>query len=105
VYSAWVFTKGTDKPELKFTGEMAKGKALWHKNNCISCHQLYGLGGYLGSDLTNVMSDEKRGRQYAESFLKSGGPRMPDFKFNDKEISQIMAYLSYVDSSAKPSMP
>ena len=35
-----------------------EGKIVFQKYNCISCHQLYGLGGYLGPDLTNVISEK-----------------------------------------------
>ncbi len=34
----------------------AAGKLLYQKYNCQACHQIYGLGGYMGPDLTNVYS-------------------------------------------------
>ncbi|MCH7870146.1 MAG: c-type cytochrome, partial [Planctomycetes bacterium] len=35
---------------------MAKsGLAIWRENNCQACHQIYGYGGFLGPDLTNLM--------------------------------------------------
>ena len=37
------------------------GRIVWQKYNCQSCHQLYGLGRYLGPDLTNVVSNPKKG--------------------------------------------
>ena len=33
----------------------ARGRALWHRRNCQSCHQIYGFGGFLGPDLTNAV--------------------------------------------------
>ncbi|HEX6914274.1 MAG TPA: cytochrome c [Chitinophagaceae bacterium] len=101
-YSAWVYTKGTEQNiPAKFTSQAMTGKQLWQQHNCISCHQLYGLGGYLGPDLTNITSDPRRGKAYAEAFIRAGGPTMPVFHFNDKQTEAIIAYLEYVDASVK----
>lgn len=32
----------------------AAGKRVWQKNNCISCHTLFGNGGYIAEDLTHI---------------------------------------------------
>jgi nitric oxide reductase subunit C len=99
-YSGWVYTYGTDENYKKhFLPLPLTGKEVWQKNNCSACHQLYGLGGYLGPDLTHIISDPKRGRLYTASFLRSGGTTMPNFHFTDKEIDAVLAYLSYVDAS------
>jgi nitric oxide reductase subunit C len=100
VYSGWVYTYGTEEKNIiKFSSQQYLGKQLWQKNNCSACHQLYGLGGYLGPDLTNIISDPKRGRLYTSTFLRSGGATMPNFHFTAKDIDAITAYLSYVDAS------
>jgi nitric oxide reductase subunit C len=99
-YSFVVYTYGT-KLNLHRANESAiKGKLLFQKHNCISCHQVYGLGGYLGADLTTVISAEGKGEAYVKAFLKSGTPRMPDFKFSDEEIRFIIDYLKDIDQSA-----
>ncbi len=101
-YSAWVYTSGTtDNHQLRFTAQELEGKQLWQANNCIACHQLYGLGGYLGPDLTNIISDPQRGKPYAAAFLKYGGTTMPNFHFTNQQLNAIIAYLTYVDASAK----
>jgi nitric oxide reductase subunit C len=76
------------------------GKEIWQQNNCTSCHQLFGMGGFLGPDLTTVFSDSLRGPAYARAFLQNGGSRMPNFKFSEDEIDAVLAYLQYVDSNA-----
>lgn len=83
----------------KMTKEAIAGEQLWQENNCTSCHQLYGLGGYLGPDLTNVISNPSKGEVYAKAFLNSGINAMPLFYFNEKEKNQIVAFLKHVDGT------
>ena len=102
-YSIFVFTNGT-KPGVSLAGgELAladKGKKMFQQYNCISCHQLYGLGGYLGPELTTAYSDRGRGELYMKTFLKAGGRRMPNFHFTDEEVAALVCYLKYVDATA-----
>lgn len=103
IYSFVVYTNGTEtKITISHVEQpwVSKGKLLFQKHNCISCHQLYGLGGYLGPDLTTAWSDKYRGKEFIKAFLKSGGPRMPDFKLSEEEIDCLLLYLKQVDSSA-----
>ena len=76
-----------------------KGKILWQQYNCNSCHQVYGLGGYLGPDLTNVYS--RKGGDYITAFLKSGTEIMPNFHLQKNEINYLLAYLKNIDQSGK----
>ena len=102
-YSAMIYTNGTES-KLVFTPEeqhkILKGKLLFQKHNCNSCHQVYGLGGYLGPELTTAWSDKNRGEKLIRAMLSSGGNRMPDFKFNHEEIDHITQYLRYIDTTA-----
>lgn len=103
IYSAVVYTKGTEisisVPADEQT-RISKGKALFQQHNCTSCHQLYGLGGYLGPELTTAYSDPQRGEPYMRAFLQAGGPRMPKFGFSKEEIDALISYLKYVDGTA-----
>lgn len=74
-----------------------KGRLVFQKYNCISCHQLYGLGGYLGPDLTNVISS--KGSHYVSAILENGMLKMPKLDITDDEIKALIEYLSYTDSS------
>lgn len=103
LYSIIVYTKGTNNAvALSGTEQLktGKGKELFQQYNCIACHQLYGLGGYLGPELTTAYSDKTRGELYMKAFLKAGGQRMPNFHFNDEEVEAIISYLKYVDATA-----
>ena len=56
VYSFSIYLQPYFKGSVADKTDIAAGRIVWQKNNCQSCHQLYGLGGYLGPDLTNEMS-------------------------------------------------
>ncbi len=81
------------------TDEAIRGEVLWQESNCTACHQIYGLGGYLGPDLTNVISNPYKGEEYVKSFLNSGIKSMPKFKFTDSEKDDIVSFLKHVDNS------
>jgi nitric oxide reductase subunit C len=76
---------------------VTEGKLLWQKHNCNACHQVYGLGGYLGPDLTNVHS--ARGPEYIRAFLKGGTATMPNFNLTEEEITYLTVYLKDIDAS------
>lgn len=75
------------------------GKLVWQKYNCNACHQLYGLGGYIGPDLTNVYS--KRSEAFIKAFLKNGTTAMPNFNINDYEMDCLLKYFNSIDNSGK----
>jgi nitric oxide reductase subunit C len=103
VYSFTVYTKGTELSLSVTPAEKAminKGKELFQQYNCIACHQVYGLGGYLGPELTTAYSDPHRGEIYMKTFLMAGGPRMPNYHFTNEEVNSIISYLKYVDATA-----
>ncbi|MDP7005149.1 MAG: cytochrome c [Phycisphaerales bacterium] len=75
------------------------GRKLWHENNCQVCHQLYGFGGFLGPDLTNVTS--RIDLERIEQILKSGSVQMPAFNFRVEEIESIKAFLTEMNSSGQ----
>jgi nitric oxide reductase subunit C len=95
-YSGWVYTTGTDCVKPMEVAAI-RGKAIWHNKNCQNCHQIYGLGGYMGPDLTTVTADRNRGIPYARGILMHGTARMPDYHFSERSIEDIIAYLSYVN--------
>lgn len=76
-----------------------KGQQLFQNNRCWSCHQLYGLGGYFGPDLTNIYSSEGKGPTYIKAFLNSGVKSMPQFHFSEAEKDALVQYLKQVDET------
>ncbi len=102
IFNSFIYfqkSSGAYRPVGKMSSEAIEGEKLWQQNNCTACHQLYGLGGYLGPDLTNVISNPSKGEDYVKAFLNSGVQSMPEFKFDKKERNQIVAFLSHVDKT------
>ena len=98
VYSATVYTTGTAATQAPpISADARAGQTIFQDKNCIACHQFYGLGGYMGPDLTNVIST--RGEAYSRAFIKSGTARMPNYGLTDEEVSKLIAYLGFVDQT------
>jgi nitric oxide reductase subunit C len=99
IYSGAVYTVGTEAPEsqIEFSEAAKRGRSHWNANNCIACHQVFGLGGFMGPDLTNVYST--KGAAYARVILQNGTQKMPNYHFSENEIDDIIAYLAFIDSS------
>ncbi len=98
IYSGYLYTH-LPRQSQEMNAMADKGKMNWQKYNCGSCHQVYGLGGYLGPDLTNTYS--KKGDAYIQVFLKGGTPVMPDFRLDEKTIQSLVVYLKNIDASGK----
>jgi nitric oxide reductase subunit C len=97
-YSSFIYldlpVKGNDRYMIAL-----EGKKVWQQYNCNACHQLYGLGGYLGPDLTNLYS--KRDTNYIKAFISSGTTVMPDFHLSEKEKNQLLVFFKSIDASGK----
>lgn len=75
------------------------GRRIWHAHNCQSCHQLYGFGGFLGPDLTNVTA--RLAPQRFARVLTDGTGRMPAFDLSGNEILAVTEFLRAMDSSGQ----
>jgi len=101
-FTAFVYTsevpETTDLPNQELA---LQGKHIWQEKNCGACHQFYGLGGYIGPDVTNVLSAKGKGETYVRAILAHGTATMPDFNLSPKEIDALVAYLSDADKTGK----
>ena len=97
-YTAFLYTDLPVKYNSAKKNEDA-GKLVWQQYNCNACHQIYGLGGYLGPDLTNVYS--LKGQEYIKAFLKTGTGAMPLFYLSDEETRSLLSFLKDIDASGK----
>ncbi len=102
VYSFSIYLR----PALPAGASQAKamqGRLVWQKYNCQACHQLYGLGGYLGPDLTNMMATPYKDPTYLHAILKSGIKQMPSFHLDEEELEQLIAFLQSTNASGTAS--
>ncbi len=99
VYNYIIYTSKGYTTAVSLSPKAIKGQQLWQNNNCWACHQVYGLGGYLGPDLTNIYSNPNKGPNYIKAFLNSGVKSMPVFNFTENEKNTIVAYLQFIDST------
>ena len=79
------------------TGAGTPGQLIYQKNNCSACHNMSGIGGTTGPELTHVGS--KRDRKWlVEHFIdpekKVSGSVMPSYKHLSKqELDDLADYL------------
>ena len=84
------------------TEKVARGKALWEKNDCIGCHTLLGEGAYFAPELGNVYERFGKSKEAIIGFIKSrpkdgvpGRRSMPQFNFSDADLDAIAEFLKY----------
>ncbi len=97
--SFFIYFDRTGYELVKFTELASKGKEVWHKNNCQSCHQLYGFGGFLGPDLTN------RGKDFLpdalQSILALGPFGMPSIYVTKQESLALYFFFLELHTTGK----
>ncbi len=96
-YNLVVYSDAGSYRQIALSPKAIEGENLWQEYNCASCHQLYGLGGYIGPDLTNTYSTKGKGPEYIKWFLNSGIKAMPQFHFTGSEKEALVAFLEEVD--------
>ena len=98
------------------THEVAAGKQIWEKNNCVGCHTLLGEGAYYAPELGNVFirrggSDREAFKSYfagwmaAQPLSEPGRRKMPQFNLSTKEVNALAEFLiwaSQIDTNNWP---
>ena len=103
VYTVLIYFQGRSTGKASASELVRVGMGVWQEQNCQSCHQFYGLGGYMGPDLTNITS--KRDEQRIRTFIRYGTGRMPAHALSEDEIDALFAFLAWVDSSGTSRVP
>ncbi|WKW47166.1 cytochrome c [Myroides sp. JBRI-B21084] len=99
IYNFHIYTDKENYADVVLTQKALRGQHLWYKNNCNSCHQIYGLGGYLGPDLTNIYSFRNQNDAYLKILFNSGIKTMPLFDFNEQEKEELVQFLKEIDQT------
>lgn len=98
-FSIYLIPSFGNCPKTETSEATAQGRLVWQKYNCQSCHQLYGLGGYLGPDLTNVYSANGKGDVFIKALIRSGTKQMPSFELSPQEEINLLEFLKSTDAS------
>lgn len=87
------------------TPQVTLGNKVWHDNNCINCHTLFGEGAYYAPDLTKIT--KLRGEAYLKAYIRDPSKfydeqkhrrLMPKQDLSDVEISALIAFLDWVSN-------
>lgn len=98
--------------EENLTEQVVRGKDLWDSNNCMGCHTILGEGAYYAPELTKVYT--RRGESFIRAMLENpekmypGQRKMQNYKFNQDQISDLVAFLKWigeVDTNGFPKAP
>ncbi|MGH8574988.1 MAG: c-type cytochrome, partial [Gammaproteobacteria bacterium] len=97
------------------TPEVTRGKDVWHKNNCVNCHTLFGEGAYYAPDLTKIA--KLRGAPYLTAYMRDPSQfydeqvhrrLMPRQDLSEEEIGDLIVFLDWVsevDNQGWPPRP
>ena len=99
IYNFTIYTSKSDYGTIHLSKKAIDGENIWLTNNCNSCHQIYGLGGYLGPDLTNIVSVKGKDKAYIKALLSSGIKAMPRFNFKETEKEALYQFLEEIDKT------
>jgi nitric oxide reductase subunit C len=104
IYGAVSVVAYTDYPTKDTSPRLTelewRGLDLWREHNCQACHQIYGFGGFLGPDLTNMVGEETPDAAYW-GVLTSGLNRMPALHLDGDDQTALMAYLRAVNRTGQ----
>ena len=99
----------------QITPAVARGKDVWHNNNCINCHTVFGEGAYYAPDLTKIT--KLRGAAYLTAYLRDPSKfydetrhrrLMPKQDLSERDITDLIAFLDWisnVDNQGWPPRP
>jgi nitric oxide reductase subunit C len=89
----------------KITPVVSRGKDVWHNNNCINCHTVFGEGAYYAPDLTKIT--KHRGEQYLRAYMRDPSKfydetrhrrLMPKQDLSEDDITALIAFLDWVSN-------
>lgn len=85
------------------TPEVKRGQDVWHANNCVNCHTLFGEGAYYAPDLTKIT--QHRGEKYLQAFMRDPTKfyderrhrrLMSKQDLSERDITDLIAFLDWI---------
>lgn len=77
------------------------GKRVWQRHNCVSCHTLFGNGGYVGDDMTHVVTKMKP-PELVEYLVNPPVMRPNKYKrhpaLSEADAKDLVQYLEFVNN-------
>jgi len=86
--------------QTKVPDDVARGKHIWEKNNCMGCHTIMGEGAYYAPELTQVIA--RRGEAYVRGVLMSKQPwqprgrKMVAYGMNEQDANDMIAFFKWI---------
>ncbi|GAB3653098.1 c-type cytochrome [Ramlibacter alkalitolerans] len=89
----------------RITADVSRGQDVWHENNCINCHTLFGEGAYYAPDLTKIT--KLRGEAYLTAYMKDPSKfydenkhrrLMPKQNISEPDIKALISFLDWVSN-------
>ena len=84
------------------TPQVAEGKLVWEKYDCIGCHTLLGEGAYFAPELGNVYKRFGNSTETIKAFIRTrpvngipGRRSMPRFNMSDQELEALAQFLKW----------
>lgn len=94
------------------TPQVANGKKLFDRNNCMGCHTILGEGAYYAPELTKIY--ETKGADWIKAMLTDpesvypGARKMVKYNFKESEKDDLVAFLKWIgeiDANGFPPKP
>ena len=86
--------------QAEIPADVAHGKQIWEKNNCMGCHTIMGEGAYYAPELTNVI--ERRGEGMVKSILMMDQPyaprgrKMVAYHMSEEDANDVVAFFKWI---------
>ena len=94
------------------TAQVALGKQVWERNDCIGCHTLMGEGAYFAPELGNVYDRFGKSKEAIMGFIKGrpvngipGRRSMPQFNLSDEELAALAEFLKWTSEMDNANWP
>jgi len=97
-----IYSLSQEQVKAEIPADVARGKHIWEKNNCMGCHTIMGEGAYYAPELTNVL--KRRDEQTVKAILMMDQPyaprgrKMVAYNMSEKEANDVIAFFKWISN-------